>query len=295
MSTTISTTDSTGLTDEQRDFVAAVREFCRREVGTREQRDALTDNGRHPHVPEVYNKVAELGWLGVAVPEEYGGTGGGMVDLCLFLEETSRGQLPIGAFGVSMISAGAVERFLAGPPEDCIVRATCHRERRGARRRFRVAMQRPDRAERVGIGERKRRRRRAQRSREMLFDVAQARRQPRRVGRCRPLGPERRLRRGIPKRVRRAIRAVAVAREIDLEEALRGERVADARALTSRGVRIVTKLAERSVDAPHVGEPRQLHGLSHPCPHPVAAGAVSAKKRPMPSGNAMRDRQPLRR
>jgi isovaleryl-CoA dehydrogenase len=100
-----------GFTDEQRDFAEAIRGFSRREAGTREQRDALTHHGRHPHNPELYAKIAELGWLGVAVPEEFGGSGGGLVDLCLFLEETAYGLLPIGAFGVTMISAGAVERF----------------------------------------------------------------------------------------------------------------------------------------------------------------------------------------
>lgn len=109
MSTTLASAN--GLTDEQAAFVAAIRDFCEREVGTREQRDALTDHGRHPHVPELYGRVAELGWLGIAIGEEYGGTGGSMVDLMLFLEETARGMLPIGGFAVSMISAGAVERF----------------------------------------------------------------------------------------------------------------------------------------------------------------------------------------
>jgi alkylation response protein AidB-like acyl-CoA dehydrogenase len=99
------------LTSEQEEFVAAVRDFCRRECGTREQRDALTGNGRHPHNQDLYAKLAELGWLGVATPQEYGGAGGGMVDLCLFLEETARGLAPVGAFGVSSIVGGAFERF----------------------------------------------------------------------------------------------------------------------------------------------------------------------------------------
>ena len=60
---------------------------------------------------EIYAKLAELGWLGVAIPEEYGGSGGGMVDLCLLLEEISRGQVPAGEFGISSIVAGAYERF----------------------------------------------------------------------------------------------------------------------------------------------------------------------------------------
>jgi len=37
------------LTDEQRAFVEAIRDFAKRECGTREQRDALTDHGNDPH------------------------------------------------------------------------------------------------------------------------------------------------------------------------------------------------------------------------------------------------------
>jgi alkylation response protein AidB-like acyl-CoA dehydrogenase len=99
------------LTDEQQDFVDAVRDFCRREAGTREQRDRLTNNFAEPHNEQLYAKVAELGWTGVAIPEEYGGAGGGAVDMCLFLEEISYGQLPIGGYPVTQISAGPYERF----------------------------------------------------------------------------------------------------------------------------------------------------------------------------------------
>jgi isovaleryl-CoA dehydrogenase len=99
------------LTSEQQDFVSALRDFAQRECGTREQRDALTANGRHPHNQDLYKRMAELGWLGVATPEAYGGAGGGLVDMCLFLEETARGLVPVGGFGVSSIVAGAYERF----------------------------------------------------------------------------------------------------------------------------------------------------------------------------------------
>jgi isovaleryl-CoA dehydrogenase len=99
------------LTDEQRAFVEAIRDFAARECGTREQRDALTDGGRVAHSEEVYAKIADLGWLGVAIPREYGGSGGGMVDLCLLLEETAYGRIPVAAFGVTAIVAGAYERF----------------------------------------------------------------------------------------------------------------------------------------------------------------------------------------
>src|SRR5947209_8340296 len=99
------------LTDEQRAFVEAIRDFARRECGSREQRDALTDHGAEPHNQEIYERVAGLGWLGVTIPEEYGGSGGGATDMCLMLEEVTRGLIPIGFVGVSMITAGAVRRF----------------------------------------------------------------------------------------------------------------------------------------------------------------------------------------
>ncbi|MGH2785927.1 MAG: acyl-CoA dehydrogenase family protein [Actinomycetota bacterium] len=99
------------LTQEQQAFVEAIRDFAKREVGSREQRNALTNNGTLPHNQELYEKVADLGWLGLGIPEEYGGSGGGMVDLCLFLEEIGRGQLPIAHYAVTAIVSGAYQRF----------------------------------------------------------------------------------------------------------------------------------------------------------------------------------------
>ncbi|MGH2951092.1 MAG: acyl-CoA dehydrogenase family protein [Solirubrobacterales bacterium] len=99
------------LSDEQRDFVEAIRDFCRRECGTQEQRERLTDGYTHAHSAEVYAKLAELGWLGVTIDEAHGGSGGGMVDACLFMEETSRGLAPIGGYATTLIVAGAVQRF----------------------------------------------------------------------------------------------------------------------------------------------------------------------------------------
>lgn len=99
------------LTDEQQAFVAAIRDFAQRECGSREQRAELTEHGHTPHNDELYARIAQLGWLGASIPIEYGGSGGGAVDMCLLFEEHVRGLIPMGFFGVSMITAGAVERF----------------------------------------------------------------------------------------------------------------------------------------------------------------------------------------
>lgn len=98
-------------TPEQRDFVAAVQDFARRECGTREQRDALTAGTGGSHSPELYRKLAALGWLGVCLPEAYGGAGGGTTDACLFLEECARGLVPAGGYVTSVITAKVYERF----------------------------------------------------------------------------------------------------------------------------------------------------------------------------------------
>ena len=99
------------LTDEQRDFVSAIRDFCDRECGTQEQREQLTDHHTEHHNSEIYKKMADLGWLGLTIPEEYGGSGGTMLDACLFMEETSRGLAPINGYATTLIVAGATKRF----------------------------------------------------------------------------------------------------------------------------------------------------------------------------------------
>ena len=97
------------LTEEQQDFVRAVRDFCEREYGSGRLRE-LTHGFDDLHNDDVARQLAELGWYGVAIDEEYGGAGGGLLEACLFLEETARGEAPIGAYPVTLIVAGALER-----------------------------------------------------------------------------------------------------------------------------------------------------------------------------------------
>jgi isovaleryl-CoA dehydrogenase len=99
------------LSDAQSDFVAAIRDFCSRECGTQEQRKALSNGYTEAHNDGLYRRMGELGWLGVTIPEGYGGSGGGMLDACLFMEESSRGLAPIGGYATTLIVAGATQRF----------------------------------------------------------------------------------------------------------------------------------------------------------------------------------------
>ena len=100
-----------GLSDEQVALVEALRDFCRRECGSRERRDALTNGGREVHSQPLYEKLAKAGYLGISIPEEYGGAGGDLVDQCLLHEEVYRGLLPVHPIGGTHTVAGIYRRY----------------------------------------------------------------------------------------------------------------------------------------------------------------------------------------
>lgn len=93
------------LSAEQHQFAEIIRTFCAQELGTLAQRDAVTAGGTLSNSPQVLAKLADLGWLGVSLPEEYGGGGAGFVDECVFLEETSRGLAPITGYSTGLTAA----------------------------------------------------------------------------------------------------------------------------------------------------------------------------------------------
>ena len=100
----------TDLTDEQQDFARAIRDFCRRELGGG-RLEELTKDFEDPHNDETARKMADLGWYGLTIDEQYGGSGGTFSDATLFLEETAHGRAPIGAYGVTLIVVGALNKF----------------------------------------------------------------------------------------------------------------------------------------------------------------------------------------
>lgn len=99
------------FTDEQLAFSDAIRALANRDCGTREQRAALLDDGEEDHSSVMYRRYADLGWLGVAIPEEYGGSGGTYVDQTILFEESFRGLVPVKAIGATTTVAGCYKRF----------------------------------------------------------------------------------------------------------------------------------------------------------------------------------------
>jgi alkylation response protein AidB-like acyl-CoA dehydrogenase len=107
---TLTRNNDLALTDEQQDFVRSVRDFCEREF-TKDKLERLTDGYKDIHNDDVARKMAELGWFGLTIDEEYGGSGGTFLDAALFLEESAHGRAPVSGYPVTLIVVGALNRF----------------------------------------------------------------------------------------------------------------------------------------------------------------------------------------
>ena len=89
-----------GFTEEQNILRKSVKDFMEKECPTEYVRE-LDEKEEYPY--ELYGKMAKLGWFGLPIPEEYGGSGLGAVDFVIVGEEMSRSSFEIAAgFGVSI-------------------------------------------------------------------------------------------------------------------------------------------------------------------------------------------------
>lgn len=82
------------FTPEQEAFRQSIRDFIKRECPPEWDRQ-LDDEGRYPM--ELTPKVADFGLLGLVFPEEYGGSGGGVMEFVIAAEETAYGSAALGA------------------------------------------------------------------------------------------------------------------------------------------------------------------------------------------------------
>lgn len=67
------------------------------------------------YAKDVWTGAAELGWLGSAIPEEYGGAGFGHLELAVIAEEVGRALAPIPFASTAYLATEALH--LAGSPE----------------------------------------------------------------------------------------------------------------------------------------------------------------------------------
>ena len=99
-----------GFTETQELLKNAAREFLETECPETLVREMEEDD--RGYSPDLWAKMAEQGWQGLLVPEEYDGAGLGFLDLCVLLEEFGRFLVP-GPF-MSTVLGGVVPLLEAG-------------------------------------------------------------------------------------------------------------------------------------------------------------------------------------
>jgi short/branched chain acyl-CoA dehydrogenase len=98
------------LTDEQRSLQTLCRDFARRELLP--GRDEWNASGRFP--VEVFRKMAELGLMGLLVPEAYGGTGVGAVAYVAAMEEIAKADQSVAATWNAHLTIGSLPLLYFG-------------------------------------------------------------------------------------------------------------------------------------------------------------------------------------
>ena len=82
------------FSEDQKFLANEARKFLGAQCTTAHVREVLNDESKSHH-DGVWKQVVEMGWLGTAIPEEYGGLGLGMLELCVIAEEMGRALAPV--------------------------------------------------------------------------------------------------------------------------------------------------------------------------------------------------------
>ena len=101
------------FTEEQNMLREMVRDFTNNEI-----KPIASKIDQEAKIPDdLIKKLAELGLLGIAFPEEYGGGGMGEVGYCLMQEEIARGCMSTATFIGAHQSIGSNAIYIGGSEE----------------------------------------------------------------------------------------------------------------------------------------------------------------------------------
>ena len=98
------------FSDEQKQLRDEARKFLAEKCPPKTVRTVL--EGKQPYDRELWKGLADMGFLGVAIPEAYGGAGAGHLELCVLAEEMGRALAPVPFSSTVYLAAEAL--LLAG-------------------------------------------------------------------------------------------------------------------------------------------------------------------------------------
>jgi alkylation response protein AidB-like acyl-CoA dehydrogenase len=94
------------LNEEQQMLQRTVREFMTAECSRVVVREI--ENTRQDYSPEMWAKMADLGFCGLMIPEEYGGQGLGWLEMAVFYEEVGRALCPSPHYASVLLSGQTI-------------------------------------------------------------------------------------------------------------------------------------------------------------------------------------------
>ncbi|MBI2856911.1 MAG: acyl-CoA dehydrogenase family protein, partial [Chloroflexi bacterium] len=101
------------LTEEQKMFQTMVRDFATRELAP----EAAKRDEEAIFPAAAFRKMGELGLLGAAFPEEYGGSGGDVVQQVILAEEVCKVEAGVGTSVLASLSLCAYPTYKFGNEE----------------------------------------------------------------------------------------------------------------------------------------------------------------------------------
>ncbi len=123
------------ITEDHQALAATAAEFLQKREARRAARELL--EAETEPMPAMWDDIVNLGWLGLHVPEEHGGSGYGLEELVVVVEELAKAVAP-GPF-VPTVMASAVlaaigddavkSRFLPGLADGSLTGAVALRDR----------------------------------------------------------------------------------------------------------------------------------------------------------------------
>ncbi len=99
-----------GFTEEQDLLRSEARKFLDERCGLDTVREITEDASGPGFSRDLWKQIAELGWVGLTIPEAHGGAGLGWVDWVVVLEETGRSLFPSPLISTAL-AAHAIARF----------------------------------------------------------------------------------------------------------------------------------------------------------------------------------------
>ena len=81
------------FSDDQKFLQSEAKKFLEKEESVKRSRVVL--EGSESFDDDLWQKIIELGWTGIRIPEEYEGLGLGHLELCVIAEELGRHLAPV--------------------------------------------------------------------------------------------------------------------------------------------------------------------------------------------------------